>query len=116
MAGQVWATNSLGGYLWSPNLSKYLRKTLQPLMKFRQFAAVKDAAVQGKGKGELFHWNVFSDVATQGTTLTENAVMPETNFTISQGTMTITEYGKLIAASLQRFCAVVVGFEMAVSA
>lgn len=98
MAGQLWATNSLGGYMYSERLSKVLRMAVQPLCKFRQFADVKDAAVQGKKKGDVFHWNVYSDVAAQGTTLTETNVMPETNFTITQGTMTITEYG-LIAAN-----------------
>lgn len=96
MAGQVWLTNSLGGYMWSPNLSKVLRFSLQPLCKFRQFADIKDAAVQGKGKGDTFHWNVYSDVATQGSTLTETSTMPETNFTITQGTMTITEFGNSV--------------------
>jgi N4-gp56 family major capsid protein len=96
MAGQVWVTNSLGGYMWSPNLSKVLRMAVQPLCKFRQFADVKDAAVQGKNKGEAFHWNVYNDVATQGTTLTEGTAMPQTNFTITQGTMTITEYGNSV--------------------
>ena len=82
--------------MWSPNLSKVLRYSLQPLCKFRQFADIKDAAVQGKGKGDTFHWNVYSDVTTQGTTLTETSTMPETNFTITQGTMTITEFGNSV--------------------
>ncbi|MDD2989808.1 MAG: hypothetical protein PHI64_12700 [Zoogloea sp.] len=96
MAGQLWMTNSLGGYMYSPNLSKVLRYSLQPLCKFRQFADIKDAAVQGKGKGDTFHWNVYSDVATQGSTLVETNTMPETNFTITQGTMTITEFGNSV--------------------
>ena len=61
-----------------------------------QFADIKDAAVQGKGKGQEYHWNVYSNVATQGTTLTETSTMAETNFTITQGTMTITEYGNAV--------------------
>jgi len=89
-------TNNLGGYMWSPNLSKVLRQALQPLVKFRQFADIKDAAVQGKGKGQEYHWNVYSNVATQGTTLLETSTMAETNFTITQGTMTITEYGNAV--------------------
>jgi N4-gp56 family major capsid protein len=96
MAGQVWLTNSLGGYMWSPNLSKVLRMSVQPLTKFRQFADIKDAAVQGKGIGESFHWNIYSDVATQGTTLTEGTAMPTTNFIIQQGTMTVTEFGNSV--------------------
>lgn len=93
MSGQLWVTNSLGGYMYSPNLSKVLRMSVQPTVKFRQFADVKDAAVQGKGKGDTFHWNVYSDVSQQGTTLVETTTMPEGNFTITQGTMTITEMG-----------------------
>jgi len=96
MAGQVWATNSEGGYMYSDRLSKVLRYAVQPLVKFRQFADVKDAAAQGKGKGDTFHWNVYSDVGTQGGTLTEGTVMPETQFTITQGTMTMTEYGNSV--------------------
>lgn len=96
MAGQLWVTNNLGGYMWSPNLSKVLRQALQPLTKFRQFADVKDAAVQGKGKGQEFHWNVYSNVATQGTSLVETNTISETNFTITQGTMTITEYANSV--------------------
>lgn len=33
MAGQIWATNSLGGYLYSRQLSKVLRMAVQPLTK-----------------------------------------------------------------------------------
>lgn len=99
MAGQLWATDSEGGYMYSDRLSRVLRFSLQPLVKFRQFADVKDAAGQGKGKGDTYHWNVYSDVATQGTTLVETSTMPETNFVITQGTMTITEYGNSVPYS-----------------
>lgn len=61
-----------------------------------QFADAKDATMQGLGKGDTFHWNIFSDVATAGTTLNETTAMPETNFTISQGTLTIGEYGNSV--------------------
>jgi N4-gp56 family major capsid protein len=61
-----------------------------------QFADIKDAAVQGKGIGEAFHWNIYSDVVTQGTTLTEGTAMPTTNFVITQGTMTVTEMGNSV--------------------
>jgi N4-gp56 family major capsid protein len=96
MAGQLWSVNTLGGYMFSPPLSKVLRFAVQPLVKFRQFADVKDAATQGKGKGDIMHWNIFADVATQGTTLLETNTMPVTNFTVTQGTMTITEYGNSV--------------------
>lgn len=99
MAGQVWAVNSLGGYFHSENLSKTLRQYVQPMCKFRQFCDIKDASMQGKRKGDTFHWDVYGNIATQGTTLTETTAMPETNFTIYQGTLTITEGGNSIPYS-----------------
>ncbi len=48
------------------------------------------------GKGDTFHWNVYSDVATQGGTLVETTTMPETNYTITQGTLTVNEYGNSV--------------------
>lgn len=99
MAGQLWAVSSLGGYMVALNLSKKLRMAVQPTVKFRQFCDVKDASQQGKGKGSTFHWDVFSDVATAGGTLVETNTMPETQFTITQGTLTITEYGNSVPFS-----------------
>lgn len=96
MAGQVWSVNTSGGYMYADNLSRLLRMAVQPMVKFRQFCDVKDAAHQGLHRGDTFHWNVYSDVATQGTTLTETSTIPETSFTISQGTMTITEAGNSV--------------------
>jgi N4-gp56 family major capsid protein len=99
MASQLWAVNSLGGYFYSLNLSKELRMSLQPKTKFRQFCDVKDASHQGKSKGNTFTWDIVSNVATQGGSLTETNTMPETNFTITQGTLTITEYGNAVPYS-----------------
>lgn len=100
MPAQLWSVNSLGGYSFSPNLSDTLRTAVQPMTKFRQFADAKDAGPDGTiGKGNLFHWNVYSDVGTQGTTLTETNTMPETQFTITQGTLTITEAGNSVPYS-----------------
>jgi N4-gp56 family major capsid protein len=96
MAGQVWSVNTSGGYMYADNLSRLLRMAVQPMVKFRQFCDVKDAAHGGLHRGDTFHWNVYSDVATQGTTLTETSTIPETSFTISQGTMTITEAGNSV--------------------
>ena len=96
MAGQVWATDTLGGYMYSDELSDVLRTALQPLMRFRQFCDAKDAADKGLNKGDKYHWNVYSDVETQGGQINEDSAMPETNFTISQGELTITEYGNSV--------------------
>jgi len=99
MAGQVWAVNSLGGYMYSRQLSNVLRMAVQPLVKFRQFADVRDASQQGKKKGDIFTWDVFSDVATPGGVIQETNTMPETNFTITQGTLTMTEAGNSVPYS-----------------
>lgn len=96
MAGQIWGVNALGGYMYSDRLSKVLRNALQPLMKFRQLSDVKDATGQGLKKGDTYHWNVYHDVEKEGGALQEQQAMPETNFRITQGSLTITEYGNSV--------------------
>jgi N4-gp56 family major capsid protein len=97
MSGNVWVTNTLGGYMFSLGLSEKLRTAVQPMAKFRQFCDAKDASQQGKGKGEIYTWNVYQDVATRAVqALAETNTMPETNFTIIQGTLTITEAGNSV--------------------
>lgn len=92
MAGIVWTGNE--GYLSAKNLDKEIRHALRPECKFRQFAAVKNAV--GKNAGEKYHWNVYSKVATKGAALVEGNAMPQTNFTVTQGEMVITEYGNSV--------------------
>jgi N4-gp56 family major capsid protein len=94
MAGQVWGTNSLGGFMYSDNLSTYMRMELQPRVRFRQFADAKEAF--GLGIGQTFRWNHYSNVASAGQALDETEVMPETNFTVSQDSLTIAEYGNSV--------------------
>ncbi|HEY6019752.1 MAG TPA: hypothetical protein VIY48_07575 [Candidatus Paceibacterota bacterium] len=99
MASQLWATNSLGGYFYSLNLSEELRETLQPLTKFRQFSDVRDASQQGKKHGNTFTWDIVSNVVTSGGTVVETNTVPETNFTITQGTLTVVEYANSVPYS-----------------
>lgn len=105
MVGQIWATNSLGGYMYSDKLSRELRMAVQPTSRFRQVCDAKDATKarnqdgNALGKGDLFFWNVYSDVSNQGGTLAETSTMPETGFTISQGTLQVTEYGNSVPYS-----------------
>src|SRR5579862_8996681 len=82
--------------MYSLELSDILRTAVQPLCKFRQFCDAKDFTDKGLHKGQLFSWNVYNDVATQGTTLTETSTVPMTNFTISQGTGTVTEIANAV--------------------
>jgi N4-gp56 family major capsid protein len=61
-----------------------------------QFCDAKDATEKGLHSGQLFNWDVYSRVASGGGQLDENVEMPQTNFTITQGSLTITEYGNSI--------------------
>lgn len=90
MAGNMWSDTG-SGYLANPTLSDEFRTALQPLCRFRQFCDV-EAAI-GKNRGETFQWNVYGDTADEGTEIQENEKMPETNFPISQGSVTIKERG-----------------------
>ena len=99
MAGQLWVTNSLGGFFYSQNLSDELREAVQPMSRFRQFCDVKDASQQGKGKGATFTWDTVANAATAGGTLVETNTMPETQFTVVQATLTVNEYGNSIPYS-----------------
>jgi hypothetical protein len=47
MAGQSWSVAAEGGYMYSDELSDYLRMQAQPLTKFRQFCDAQDGAEKG---------------------------------------------------------------------
>jgi hypothetical protein len=99
MAGQVWSVAAEGGYLYSDELSDYLRLQQQPFTKFRQLCDAEDGTQKGLNRGEKFTWNVYSNVGTQGRRLAENATMPETGFTISQKQLTVYEAGNSVPYS-----------------
>ena len=94
MAQQLWVTDSLGGYLGNAKLSKQLRYAAQPLQKFRQFCQVKGAL--GLHKNDTFVFDKVRNIGTAGGTLVETDTIPENEFTIGQGTLTITEYGNAV--------------------
>lgn len=96
MAGQLWNTPSLGGFMYSDELSDVIRAALQPMSRFQQHCDAQDFTDKGYGKGELFNWNIYSDVAAQGGRLLENEKMPETSFTITQGSGTVYEFGQSV--------------------
>lgn len=96
MAGQVWFSDPDGGHLYSPELSDALRCAVQPLQKFRQFCDAEDGTQKGLHAGEKFHWNVYSDVGTQGDKIDETQPVPETSFKITQGELTVTEFSNSV--------------------
>lgn len=95
MTGQVWSADASGGYLYSDNLSEYLRFALQPRTKFRNLADAKEDAL-GLHKGDTYRWNVYSNLTTRGGPIGEQQRMPETNFTIAQRSLTIDEFGNSV--------------------
>ena len=94
MSQQMFSVNSLGGFFTNDVLSKKIRHSAQPLMKFRQFVDLEPAS--GKSRGNKVFFDKISNIATAGGTLVETSTIPKTNYTILQGTLTITEYGNSI--------------------
>lgn len=94
MPGQQYSTSSLGGYLSQPYLTQKLRSVSQPMFRFRQFVDVKEAI--GKNRGDTWLFDKISNVATQGGTLVETNTIPQTNYTIVQGTGKISEFGNSV--------------------
>lgn len=93
----VWETNANGGYMYADELSDVLRTAVQPLAKFRQLCEPdEDAVNKGLHRGNMYRWNVYGDVATQGRRLSETQPMPETNFTVAQSELTIYEFGNSV--------------------
>lgn len=94
MGQQLWAVNSLGGFLASQHLSQEVRHAAQPIMQFRQFVDVEGAT--GRSRGDTLLFDKISNISTAGGTLIETDTMPKRNFLIRQGSLVITEYGKEI--------------------
>jgi hypothetical protein len=85
--------------MYSDQLSNVIRSALQPLSRFQQHCDAEDFTDKGYGKGDAFRWNIYSDVTTQGGRITENQKMPETSFTITQGSGTVYEFGNSVPYS-----------------
>jgi len=96
MSGQVWETNTLGGYTYSGELSTVLRNALQPQTRFVQHCDAEDFTDKGLHVGANFQWNVYGDLGTQGGRLDERAPMPETSFSIAQRSGVIYEFGNSV--------------------
>ena len=93
MAGQLFVTNSVGGFYSAFNLSKELRMGVQATNKFRQFADVKDAFGKVQHAGQTFTWDGVPMLSRANRALTETNTIPQGNHTIYQGTLTMSERG-----------------------
>ena len=94
MGQQIFVTNSLGGFLTNNQLSKQLRYKAQTMQMFRQFCDAEGMAGQNRGNKVFF--DKISNISTGGGTLVETETIPKRNYTILQGTLTMTEYGNSI--------------------
>jgi len=99
MPQQVFVTSSLGGYFALPWLTNKLRTVAAPMYKFRQFCNVREAF--GQRRGATAMWDKVSAISTRGGTLSETSTIPRRNFTITQGSVVITEYGNAIDYTLK---------------
>ena len=68
-------------------------------MKFRQFVTPEPAA--GKSRGDAVLFNKISNISTAGGTLLETSTIPKRNYTIKQGTLSVTEYGNAVPFTLK---------------
>jgi N4-gp56 family major capsid protein len=91
---QLFSVNSLGGFLNNDTLSMQIRHASQTMQKFRQFVNMEPAA--GTRRGASVFYNKISNISTAGGTLVETSTIPKNNFTITQGTLAITEYGNSV--------------------
>ena len=95
-AQQLWVTNSLGGYLTNPRLSKKIWDATQPLMRFTQFCNIKEDMLNAGGKGLIILFDKMGDIPGTHGTLVETTTMPRATFVLGQGTATVGEYGLAI--------------------
>jgi N4-gp56 family major capsid protein len=97
MPSQIYATNSLGGFLSNPELSQKLRVAAQPLKRFRAFTSPLGAG--GAGKSQNVFFDKIQNVNSAGGVLIETNTIPETFAAIGRGTATMVEYGNSISYS-----------------
>ena len=94
MAGQLWATSTQGGLLYSPLLSKEVLEAAQPDLKIHQFVSTREA--WGKNAGETFLIDKYGELSTDGTQLTETSTIPTDSFRLYQATCTLNEHGRAV--------------------
>ena len=93
MAGQLFATNSVGGFYSAFNLSKELRQAVQGKAKFRQFCDVRDAWGKIQRSGQTFTWDTVPMMSRASRALQETNTIPQGQHTVLQGTLTVLERG-----------------------
>lgn len=93
MSGQLFVTNSIGGFLSAFNLSKELRQGVQAKAKFRQFCDIRDAFGKTTRTGQTFTWDTVPMMDRANRALVETNTIPQGQHTVLQGTLTMSERG-----------------------
>jgi len=75
MGQQLFANNSLGGFLTNNQLSAQVRYKAQTMQKFRQFVDIENAA--GTNRGNKVFFDKISNISTGGGTLVETDTIPK---------------------------------------
>jgi hypothetical protein len=99
MSGQLWSVSADGAYLYSDQLSDTFRMSLQPTTKFRQLCDGDDATDKGLHAGDLYRWNVGSNVATQGRRIGETQTVPQTQGSLAQRSLQVFEFANSVPYS-----------------
>lgn len=85
----VWQTDSLGGYLTSPELSRQMRLKAQPRMRFRPLSTPEQAF--GMHMGDILQYTKVGD-ADDGRVVAEDETVPTSNLTFSRDQVQAQEY------------------------
>ena len=93
---QTWLTNSTGGFLYSPKLSKQMRDQASPMFIFRQFVDVSEKGL-GAQAGDRVVFDKQLRIDTRGGTLVETTTMPKNTIKFTTGTNVVNEFGNGIA-------------------
>ena len=94
MAGQLWATSSMGGYLTNNSLSKSLRNQALPEYVYRQFVDYKEDP--GKKAGDIVFFDKTLKIDTKGSTLVETNTIPENKWKVIKDSVQVTEWGNAV--------------------
>lgn len=92
MAQGLWTTGSLGGYLYSPKLSKQMREQAGPMYVFRNFVDLSEKGL-GANKGDRVPFVKRLRIDTRGGTLVETTTMPKNTIKFTTDSVQVTEYG-----------------------
>lgn len=89
---QLWLTSSLGGYLYSPKLSKEMREQAAPMFVFRNFVDISEKGL-GAQAGDRVIFDKQLRIDSRGGTLVETTTMPKNSIKFTTGTVVVNELG-----------------------